>query len=115
MANIQRSSEIVIYQGQTKTFNLVPKDASGSDITINDTPSKLSELAFNAYKYIDDTTATVTVSSVTHTDGASTIQVNFVPSETSSTDPQTYMYVLTGKYDGEAKIFLRDQLSVLRV
>lgn len=103
------SNEIIMYQGDKYTATVAPKDAKGNAIAVSGT---VTGLKFEAFKYIDDTTPSVTVASVTEDN--TNILVNFVQAETATATPLTYTYYITATVDGSIRTLAKNHLTILR-
>jgi len=108
MATLQRSTELLVNQGEEFTFSTPMVDRDGTAID----PSGATAISLKAYEFTDSTTATVDITG--SVDGQN-LSFDFTASDTEDATPQTYIYNVTCTLGGLDYVVVKDNLTIMNV
>lgn len=110
---IQRTGEVIIFQGDEFLLNTPIEDESGNAVDLN--AGSVSDVEFKAYTDIIGTGVVLTKAGTL--DGSVTngqLQFSFVDSDTSAIAPKSYLYQISFQFDGDQLISHRDLFAIKR-
>ena len=113
-SHIQRTTEIVIGQGEMFNYDVSLEDSEG--VAINISAATVTNIKLIATEFWDDieADAVIELTGSLETSGNGFLRFVFVQATTSSLNPQTYLFYVEATIDTLKTTVIKDNLTILR-